>query len=658
MDLKKFLTVVFISFTLAGFSQKNFTRDADAAFKGEAYFSAVELYKKAYAKEPSRAKKAEILFNIAECYRALEDPMQAETWYNKAIKAQYPDPVAILYLADAIKSQERYDEAIPQYESYSAAKPDDSRGQQGVKSCKKSQEWKDKPSRYKVQNEVLLNSKQYDFAPSFADKKYESLLFTSTREGSTGEANDTRTGENYSDLYYTSRDRKGKWSVPVSVGENVNTVANEGSSVLNGRYNMMYFTRCEDEKDKVFACKIWEAKRQGQTWAVPTQVEINVGDSVTIGHPALSADDETLLFASDLQGGQGGKDLWYITYDKKERKWSDPVNLGSDINTSGDEMYPFLTEKGTLYFASNGHIGMGGLDIFVAESKGDKKWGKPENMGYPINSAYNDFSIILEDEKRGYFTSNRIGGKGGDDIYSFYVPALVYAIQGNVTNVVTGKPIEGATIKLVGSDGTSVEAKSDATGFYEFAQISGSNDRYVKENTSYQILVSKEEHLNAKGEETTVGVENSTTFVHDFALQKFVSDKGESVEIKFPEVQYDLGKYTLRPESKDSLNFLYQTLIDNPTIVIELSAHTDSRGSDESNMTLSQNRAKSCVDYLIEKGIDPARMVPKGYGETRLLVTDADIAKFPTNEEREAGHQKNRRTVFSVLRSDYVPKAK
>ncbi len=237
---------------------------------------------------------------------------------------------------------------------------------------------------------------------------------------------------------------------------------------------------------------------------------------------------------------------------------------------------------------------------------------------------------------------------GGDDIFSFVLPPLIFVLQGTITDVETRKPIAQATVKLVGSDGTSAEVTTDAAGTYIFGDKG--NDRYIKSNTTYELTVSAIDYLNAKGKETTVGLTESTTFIKDFALQTT-----KKKEIAFPEVLYDLGKHTLRPESKDSLDFLYQTLIDNPTIVIELNSHTDSRGGQKPNQLLSENRAKSCVEYLISKGIAADRMVAKGYGKDQLLISDADIAKLKSNEEKEAAHQKNRRTRFRVIRTDYVP---
>lgn len=640
--------------SLPALAQKNYKQDADNAFLSESYFSAIEMYKKAFTKEKSKGVKAEILFQIGECYRYIEDMKQSENWYKKALKAKYPEPNAYLNLAEVLQKQGKYDEALTEYNNYLKAKPGDAKGTQGAEACKKAQEWEDNPTRWEVSNEALLNSKQYDFSPAFADKKMQSLIFTSTREGSTGSDVDSRSGENFSDCYTTKRDKKGKWSVPSLLNDAVNTPHNEGSVALNRKASMMYFTRCASEKNQKLGCEIWQAKRQGQKWGDAKKIEIALpADSFTVGHPTLSADDLTLLFASDMPGGFGGKDLWYITYDKKGKTWSAPTNCGNVVNTAANEMFPYLHNDGSLYFSSDGHLGMGGLDIFKAEKSGDHTWANVENMQYPINSMANDFGIIFEGNKtRGYLTSNRQGGKGGDDIWSFYMPPLVFALQGTISDVDSKSPVPNAKVRLEGNDGSSVEVTADATGFFAFAEKDGGKTRYIAQGVEYQMYVSAPDYLNAKGEESTLGLEESTTFVHDFALQSIKKD-----EIRFPEVLYDLGKWDLRAESKDSLNFLYQTLIDNPTIVIELSAHTDSRGSNSSNDVLSQKRAQSCVDYLVEKGIPAARMQPVGYGEGKLIFTDPYIGGLATEEEREAAHQRNRRTVFRVTGSDFVPPA-
>lgn len=657
MNVKIFSTLLLALGMLTGtlYGQKNYTKAADKKFEGEAYFEAIELYKTAYAKEASGAKKAEILFKIGECYRSIRDIAQAETWYKKAISANYQDPLAVLRLAQVIKSQQRYDEALTQFNNYVKLKPEDPQGKFGVESCELAQKWKNEPAKFEILNEVLLNSKQIDYAVAFTDKKYNSIIFSSSRDGATGDAANGGTGENFADLFTATRDNKGKWSVPVNLSANINTDQEEGAPSTTEK-GSLYFTRCKgDEETGNFGCKIYSSKKSGQNYSEVMEIKLGP-DSFTYGHPAIAADESFLIFSSNMPGGSGGMDIWMAAADKKTKGFSAPVNLGNVINTSGDEVFPYLHEDGSLYYSSDGLIGMGGLDIFLAQKTGDKKWAKPQNMRFPLNSAGDDLAIVFEDKARGYFTSNREGGKGAHDIYSFFVPSVIFKMEGKITNGKSNEPIEGATIKLMASDGTTYETKSDATGYYEFDKIPGTNERYIKPNMTYKIEVSKDDHLNAKGEETTVGLEQSTTFVHDFGLIKFKGkDPNELVEIEFPEVLYDFGKYTLRPESKDSLNFLYQTLIDNPTIVIELSAHTDSRGSDAFNLKLSDNRAKSCVDYLIEKGIDSRRMHPKGYGESRVLISDVEINKLPTKEEQEAAHQKNRRTVFSVLRSDFTP---
>jgi peptidoglycan-associated lipoprotein len=387
-----------------------------------------------------------------------------------------------------------------------------------------------------------------------------------------------------------------------------------------------------------------------------------------------------VYFAGDLPGTKGGKDIWYMTYDARENVWGEPVNLES-VNTEEDELFPHIRSNGDLYFASKGHPGMGGLDIFVAPSIGKNKFGEVQNLKAPINSPSNDFGIFFtkDDEEEGFFTSNRSGGKGGDDIYAFKAPPVIFVLQGTVRDVDCGDPIPNAAVKLIGTDGSTAETQTDASGQYKFeAKEDGS--RFINKNTSYTVIVSKSSdqrrispncdennipqraYLRGKAQETTVGIQKSTAFVKDFDLQ--CSNCGE---IKFAKVLYPLAKWNLlindQVNSADSLNDLYNTLVENPTIVIELQAHTDARGSDKSNQELSEKRARTCVEYLVEKGIDKDRLVPKGMGENEpfhapdgTVYTEQYINSLPTKEEREAAHQINRRTVFQVLRDDFVPK--
>jgi peptidoglycan-associated lipoprotein len=658
-NLKKLAltTIAIMAFVFSVSAQKNYLKDADVAYENHQYFNAIELYKQAYTKVKKADAKSRILFRTGDAYHQINDLKGAETYYSKAIKAKYPDPIAILNLADVLKAQQKYPEAIVEYNNYKKEMPSDVRGENGVKSCELAQQWKDAKNtpetRLKVENMALLNSKESDFSPAYADKKYTTLIFTSTRQGATGSI-DITNGQNHSDLYEAKLDKNGKWSTPAPLATTIVSKMNEASVSVSKKGDVMFMTRCPEAKGKVLKCQLYVCKKQGPSWAEPEPLPFNI-DSVAFAHPAINVTGDVLYFTSKLAGGYGGKDIWMSTYSKKDKAWGQPVNLGPSINTSGDEMYPYMADDDkTLYFSSNYHLGMGGLDIFKAEKSTDGKFTKaPENLKSPMNSAGDDFGIIFEGKKiKGYFTSNREGGKGSDDIYSFILPPLNFNLTGTVVSDENNEPVQNASIHLKGSNGDMFEFNTGADGKYNFK---------LKENTSYEVTVATGKTTASKsftlgflankdmGKLTTVDENESKDFVKDFALTPV------KAEIRFPAVLYDLGKATLRPESKDSLNFLYQTLIDNPTIVIELQSHTDSRGSNTANQKLSEERAKSCVVYLSEeKKIPLARLTSKGWGEGKLLIKDAVINKAKTKEEKEALHQKNRRTVFRIINWDYI----
>ncbi len=660
IDLKKLLAgMMFMVLCTAGaMAQNREAKDADEAFKKGFFFDAIELYKKAYTTEKKASEKAVLIFKVGEVYRAMGDAENAEVWYEKANKAQYPDPITYYYIGEALKEQGKYAQAIAAYNKYKEKNPGDMRADASLAASQQAQAWIDHPTQYKVDPEVLLNSPQYDFSAAFSDKRNSDVVFASSRPASTGTETDKILGESFTDLFASSRDKLGKWSEPVRLPPAINTPAHEGSATFNEKRNMMFFTRCPHEKKKSFGCDIWVTKKVGSNYSEPVMLPLKPEQdkqdttTITIGHPTLSPDDNTLVFSSNMKGGQGGKDLWKVGINKEGMPVGKPVNLGKEINTPKDEMFPFWRNNGDLYFASNRIGGMGGMDIYRATKTGEGTWGHAENMKSPVNSAGDDFSIIFDgDEDRGFFTSNRPGGKGEDDIWRFYVPDMLFALQGVVKDKVTGEPLPDAKVEVVGTDGSNFSALADGNGGFNFEEKG--NDRYIKENTSYTIRASKDNYLVVNDQITTVGLTESTTFVKEYLLQP----AAKNVAIELPEVQFELDKASLTPQGKDSLQTLYRTLVENPTIVIELAAHTDTRGSDAYNMNLSQNRAQSCVNYLVSLGIDPARMVAKGYGETRTRISDAEIAKMATTEEKEAAHQKNRRVEFSVKSFDYVPKA-
>ena len=633
-----FLIVIGCAFSVL--AQKNFATEADESFARGEFYTAIMQYKKAYSKERNNVAKARFIFQTAECYKGVNDTKQAEIWYKKAVKVKYPDPLAILYLAESKKSNGKYDEALVEFQNYSNKVPNDSRGSDGIKSCELAQKWIEDPSRYEVYNAIALNSTDADFSPGFSKRGFKAIIFTSSRSGSTGTDIDGTTGQNYTDLWQSKRDSKGSWSTPTLIGEGINTNDNEGVSIMDSKFRILYFTRCPIIKDKEVNCKILFSKKKGVSMGDGEEIPLGP-DTITFGHPSLTKDGLKLFFSSNLSGGYGGKDIWMVSRENKKSEWGEPFNLGPDVNTISDEMFPFIHEDGSLYFASNGIPGMGGLDIFMTLYK-DNYWGNVTNLKYPINSEGDDFGIVFEGlSNQGYFTSNRKGGKGGDDIYQFISPDLAFTLQGVVTDFDTKKILVGATVVLVGDDGTSEEQLTDEVGSY-FYQL--------KPNTNYDITASMVKYLSENGKETTVGLETSTDLRRDFEL------KSIKKPIELPNILYDLDKWDLRPESKEALDGLVKTLNDNPTIVIKIMSHTDTRADDRYNESLSQKRAQSVVDYLIENGIASDRLEAKGYGEKRLIFSDTKIKKLKTEEEKEAAHQKNRRTEFEVLRTDYVPK--
>jgi peptidoglycan-associated lipoprotein len=663
MRITKFLVVVIIAglFSINANAQKDHLEVANLAFDGQEYYKAITLLKKAYSKEKDKSNKAEIIFKTAECYRFVNDSKQAETWYRKALKIKYPENNVQLYYANALKANGKFEDAIVEYEKYSELAPDDPRGKNGAEACALAQKWVDNPSRYVVENAVQLNGKQMDFSPSYASKNHKELYFTSSRDNASGNEVDGWTGQGFTDIFSATIDNKGKWSKPKPLPATINSIYNEGAAVMNNDFNQMIFTRCGVAKKVIMGCELYSTNKNGDSWteaeALPFFVKDEDDDStqITVGHPALSADGTVLVFASDAEGGKGGRDLWKSNFDDEKKRWSKPVALAS-VNTPGDEMYPFIHADGTLYFASNGHIGMGGLDIFMAEAQGED-WGNVTNMRSPINSSGDDFGVIFEKEQeKGFFTSNREDGKGSDDIYSFLLPALKFTLCGTVSDFKTKGAVGDATVSIVGTDGSSLETTTDSKGKYCFD---------LAPATSYVVTAGKKDfYLNKTGKTTTVGFEEDKDLIHDFELDPI------NRVIDLPNIFYDLGKWDLRPESKVAMDGLVETLNDNPTIVVEMGAHTDTRASDSYNLSLSQKRAQSVVDYLIDSDVAAERLVAKGYGETTpkvlddavgelpagSVINDAFIAKLAGEELKEEAHQLNRRTEFKVLRNDYVPK--
>jgi peptidoglycan-associated lipoprotein len=656
--MKRLLLLIIVLITVTSpevTAQKRKAERAYSAFSAGEYFDAIDQFKDAYSKTKKADKnsRTELVFMIAECYRMINDPKSAETWYKLAVKSSYSKPEAQYWLAESLKKNGKHQQAIDEFKKYKQIAPSDARADQEIRSCELAIEWLRNPEAYKVDEIKDLNSRESDFSPAYGRDDFGLIYFTSSRDDATGNKTHGATGQSFTDIFESRIDKKSKWSTPVPV-EVINSEFEEGTPSFSSDYSELYFTRCEAGKREKKGCIIMYSKRTGDKWSDPKNIGI-LSDSVVAAHPALSPDGSILYFVSDIAGGSGKKDIWKSTRAKRGDAWSKPVNLGPDINTSGDELFPYVREDGTLYFSSDGLIGMGGLDIFKAKPQPDGSW-VVQNMKSPVNSFADDFGISFENgNERGIFSSTR-KGKGNDELYSFELPPLKFNVTGLVKDEKTGTAITVSLVQLIASDGSNLQAETGAGGDFKFA---------LKADVDYIFLASKRGYLNGKEKETTKGQEKS----RDFMLTILLTSIDKPIEL--PNILYDFGKWDLRPESMVSLDKLVETLLDNPNVTIELMSHTDSRDTEEYNQDLSQKRAQVVVQYLIDKGIEPERLSPKGYGESTPKVVDSETAKqtpflkaatalteqyintLANEEQKETAHQINRRTEFRVLRTDY-----
>lgn len=666
------LSVILVVLAMGLHAQSRKAEAADEDFANMRYALAIPKYKKAYSRvKRNKLEKNRITYQLAECYRLTNQPKRAEAYYKRLVRMDYDrtEPDVLLKLANAQRENGDYEDALENYETYLEREPGSKLGQLGVESCNLAMEWTDNPSNFEIDKLRRMNSREDDFSPAYSEPTGNGLIFTSAREGSTGKKEDEWTGMSFTDLYFSRQDTKGDWSNPVLADESeiINTEANEGQPAFNENFSKMYFTRCGKDNVTVNGCKIYVARKQGRSWGEPSEVDLG-GDSTSVfGHPAVSPDESFLIFSSPKKGGVGGKDLWIVEKKKEGGNFSTPVNMGDVINTPGDEVFPTMRGDSVLYFASNGHPGMGGLDIFKSRRLEDGTWTEPVNLRPPMNTNYDDFGITWHPDglDEGFFSSNRRGGRGGDDIWYFVNPPKLYTVTGKVLDNNILQPIEDAEVTLVSSDGSTVSTKTNSVGYYEFT------DEQVKPNTSFEITVAKDDYFNQKAMETTVGLEASKDFDINFKLDPIPDEP-----IALPEILYDLGKWDLKPQFQDSLQGLIETLDANETIVVEIASHTDARDTEERNDILSQKRAESVVDYLILRGIDPDRLIAKGYGERVPFTVKKDVEKggydfkagdvltesfidsLPTVDAKEAAHQMNRRSEFSIVSKDYVPKPK
>jgi peptidoglycan-associated lipoprotein len=479
-------------------------------------------------------------------------------------------------------------DAIENFDFYLEYIPDDTVAINGREAGLLGMEAQEKPTRYEIENVRKINGRDSEWSPRYITEGEDIITFTSTRVGVTGKKMDEWSGQRFSDIFICKQDAKGEWSTPEKIdqNENINTKYSESDAVFTDNGNTVYFTFCSNEKKKDGRCVIKTAKFDGTEWGSPEEVSIG-GDSISdFVHPYITSDGGTLYFVSNKEGGFGDLDIWKAS--GSGTSFGEAENLGICVNTPYKEAYPFLHNDTLLYFSSLGHNSMGGFDIFCA-SLVDGEFCNVTQLDYPINTNSDDFGIcFLNGQNKGFFSSNRAGGRGMDDIYSFYLPDLVFSIAGTVRNDENMQPISDATVSLIGSDGMFVNTRTNSKGFYKF------DNRHVKPTTTYSMNVEKKDFLGSEATETTVGLTQSKDFVRNFTLQPV--PKGA---VMLPEILYAVGKWDLQEQYQDSLIGLITMLERNPRLVIELASHTDVRPISMGNDSLSQLRAQAVVDYLI-----------------------------------------------------------
>ena len=652
----RFVVFLLMVIILSSCGSAKFGRDAMLSQDIGEYYKAIERYRKATRKEKDREKRVIYAFQTAECYRYIGDYERAELYYKNAIRRGYTDNIALLHHADMLRATQKYEESIESYRMYLDSVPGDERAQIGLESIRKTQDWVANPTRHIINPIKEINSRESDYSPVFVAGRDNEIIFTSSRKGVTGKRKSMITGQGYTDIFRSTFGvQKQKWEVPKLLDENliINTEDEEGATTLTSTGEQMIFTRCRFDKTQPLGAELYSASQSRGSFSEPVRVNV-VGDSIVAAHPALNEDESFLYFVSDMDGGFGGKDIWVA--EKSGGSFASPVNLGEAINTPGDEMFPYVRDNGELYFASNYHPGMGGFDLFMAVKDEDGNW-KIENMGSPINSPLDDFGIAyVKGEDKGMFTSNRKGSRG-DDIYSFLVPPKIYEVEADVFDKENNNHIDGATVRIIGTDGTNMKMRTQ----------NGKFKMKLKPETEYVFAAFKDGYLRDKASASTIGLADSK----DFTFQLYLTPTDSP--IKVDNINYEFASFELLPESKVALDTVYQVLIFNPTITIELMAHTDYVGSDRANFELSQKRAQSVVDYLIEKGISPQRLVAKGYGETWPKEVTRDLArqydflkrndvlteefiKKLTPEQQQIANAINRRTEFRVLSTDFIEK--
>ena len=634
--MRKILSILYITlFTLqlGSCGAEQAVKKGDKFLAVGEYYDAAEQYKKAYAQTPSKERtiRGQRAMKLAECYRRINQTNKAINAYKNVIRYKQADSLTHLYLGQLYMRNGNYKEAAKQFE-IAMDSTKNPLAKIGLESAQKAPQWKKEGSAYTVKKMDLFNSRRDDYSPMLAGDADDQLYFTSTRNQAQGDELNGITGTKSADIFYSQKDEKGKWGKPQVIASELNSTFDEGACCFSPDGKTMYLTQCATDPNYPRYARIMVSLRSDAAWSKPKELAISGDTLSSFAHPAVSPDGEWLYFVSDMPGGMGGLDIWRCRL-VTSTEVGYIENVGAPVNTPGDEMFPTFRPNGDFYFSSNGHPGLGGLDIFFIAAS-DKKIHHP---GFPLNSQGDDFGMTFEGKlNQGFFCSSRGDLRGFDHIYSFYNPEIVQTIKGWVYEQ-NGYELTAAQVYMVGNDGTNLKLS---------VRSDGSFTQEIKPGVDYVILGTCKGYLNHQEQIRVEPAKKSEEYVLQFPLANI------SAPVLIKNIFYDFNKATLRPESKQALDKLVKTLNDNPNVTIELSAHTDSRGSDAYNEQLSQRRAESVVAYLIANGIAADRLTPKGYGESKPKFTDDVISALP-EDEQEQYHQMNRRTEFKVLRTTY-----
>jgi peptidoglycan-associated lipoprotein len=574
------------------------------------YHRAITSLNRTYRREKNRYYRGEISFYLGESYRKTNQPRRAAAAYGRAIRFGYPEPRTKLLQAFQLQKMGNHEDARVLFEEYLENHLGDRLAYNGLASSKLAL---DPPpvTRYKVEAVRRLNSRNSDFSPVIAPDDPTQIYFSSMRQTGKKRRHLNRITGQGSTVIYTSReDSRGEWQQPELLLEPDPAINwEDGSISLTSDGRDAYFTRCRYDNTGPMGAEIWNVKRIGGRWGEPIKVELGP-DSLVFAHPAISPNGNTLYFVSDMPGGQGGKDIWKT--ERMGEQWGIPVNLGLDINTPGDEVFPFLREDGTFYFSSDGHVGYGGLDIFKAVKEDEDRW-KVSNMGRPVNSISDDFGISFhKGREAGYFSSSRDNARGVDNIYSFVLPVIQAVVAGTI-EMGNNEPIPYNTVlRVVGTDGSNMRINVEPSGVFNVL---------LEPGNEYVLLVAAPGYFNHRERIDARNVMESTQF--DLAIRLNSAER----PLVFENLQFEAGKYELTANALSELDKMVALMRDNPTVRLTVSAHTDTRGDMTELLVLSQQRAETVLAYFAEMGIPDERVSANGYGGTRPLVVDEALSR-------------------------------